>query len=145
MSRLFALFTIILGVAAFSIPVFGQDSGINKAAYQKKLFNLMDANDDGKVTETEFALGVLWGDFQKCDTNNDGKISQAEYNAYPDTSFAFYQLRPRGKDHFTFEDLTTNKHMIRYMHREWKLLLSELGVDKNARHITMANLPEISN
>ena len=145
MSRFLAFIAISLWLASNHGPELRAESGFDKAAYQKKLFNLLDANNDGKVSETEFALGTLWGDFQQCDTNNDEKITRDEYNAHPGTTLAWFQICPKGKDHFTFGDLTKNRQIIRYMHREWKIVLSELKMDKNSRHITKADLPDLSN
>jgi Ca2+-binding EF-hand superfamily protein len=78
--KLFSLVLLVFFLFSFSI-VFAQETA-------KKVFDLMDANQDGKVTKEEFmtfymeyAKKARDARFNRLDTNGDGKISRKEFMA----------------------------------------------------------------
>ena len=80
MKKIISLLSIVILLFSFS-AVFAQETA-------KKVFNRMDANQDGKVTKEEFmtfymeyARKAREARFNRLDTNGDGKISRKEFMA----------------------------------------------------------------
>ena len=112
--------------------------------YQQKLFDLLDADNDGKVTEKEFAVAVLWDEFQKYDKDGDGKVSKAEYDKMPKKEDIWSELDPTGKGYVSFEDCVKNKIVVEDLHKEWQSLLGKLNKRPGSRYITKADLPDLT-
>jgi hypothetical protein len=136
--------TASLAALAIAAPDKGKPSLENQEAYQKELFKRIDANSDGKVTEREFAVMVLWDEFKKADTDSDGKVTKAEYAAIKDKKKDLWsKLDTKGKGHVTFEDCCKNPTIVAGLKDDWNELLSELG-KKGVKHLTLADLPDLT-
>ena len=68
----------------------GGDKGGDKPKHQKKPFEEVDANKDGKISLDEFKAAMPKLDpakaeefFKKKDANSDGSLTPDEYNAEP--------------------------------------------------------------
>jgi Ca2+-binding EF-hand superfamily protein len=102
--KLFSLLTFVFILFSCSI-VFAQET-------PKKVFDLMDANQDGKVTKKEFmtfyleyATKIREARFDQLDTNGDGKISRKEFMAVQ-----IEEAKKIGK--FRFQRIDANKDGI---------------------------------
>ena len=57
------------------------------------MFQMMDANGDGKISPAEHAAGAMMM-FQKMDANGDGKVTPAEMDAFHDKMTAGKKAKP---------------------------------------------------
>ena len=114
------------------------------AKYQKKLFALIDSDDDGKVTEKEFAIIVLWDEFRRYDADGDSKVSKAEFMQSAVDKSLYGELDRDGKGHITFEDCLGSKTIVKSLHDEWLSLLKQTGNKPAQKFLTLADLPEIT-
>ena len=112
--------------------------------YQKKLFALLDDNNDGKVSEREFAVVVLWDDFKRYDADSDGKVSKAEYMRLTDDKDLYSELDPEGKGHITFKDCFGSKTVIKELHKKWLDLLKKTGNKPTQKYIKLSDLPDVT-
>ena len=112
--------------------------------YQKKLFALLDGNDDGKVTEKEFAVAVLWDDFQRFDADDDGKVSKAEFMRMAEDKSIYDELDPDGKGHITFKDCFGSKTVVEDLHKKWLELLKETGNEATKKSLKLSDLPDLT-
>jgi hypothetical protein len=138
---------ITLVATAFAVPLSAAEEASPEAqeAYQRKLFAHLDSNSDGKVTEREFAVAVLWEEFLRFDTNQDGKITKAEYVALEKSKDIWVELDPSGSGAVTFKDCFDSKTVIDDLRAEWKALTSKLRKGRgDVRHFTLDDLPDLT-
>ncbi len=85
------LIIAILAVTALGgFTAMAKEKGGDQPKHQKKAFEEVDANKDGKISLDEFKAALPKLDpakaeeiFKKKDANGDGSISADEYNAEP--------------------------------------------------------------
>lgn len=112
-------------------------------AYQQKLFDLIDANDDGIVNEKEFVVFILWDDFRRYDLNNDGSVTREEYDKISSDKAYFNRIDTDGKGHITFEDCLASPAVAKELHSEWNEALKALGL-KKGDVIKRTDLPDLT-
>ena len=100
-----------------------------KQAEQKKMFDLMDGKKDGKVTEKDFVIFVLYQVFHAYDVNQDGRLTKAEFLTgsanTPEGKNAeaeWAMMDTNGDGVITFEDALKNKNAVAEMQAEFKKL-----------------------
>jgi hypothetical protein len=131
----------VAGVASAAEPVTPKA----KETHQRALFARLDANDDGKVTEREYAVVILWDEFVRYDADKNGKITKAEYEAREKAKNIWDDLDPKGKGYITFKDCFKSKEVIDDLRTEWRSLTSKLGKGtKGVRYFTLADLPDLT-
>lgn len=92
--------------------------------YQRKLFKQMDENSDGKVTEKEFVVMVLYAVFIE-ESGKDGTLSKKEYfkNSTEKTAKQEWALMdPEGKGSIKFKDVFKNTIAINDLKKEFRKL-----------------------
>ena len=99
------------------------------AAFQKEFFKTLDANNDGKVTEKDFVIFVLYQVFHAFDTDNNERLTQAEFlkgsAKTPEGKNAaaeWAMMDTDGNGVITFKDSLKNKNAIDEMRTEFKKL-----------------------
>ena len=65
----------------------------------QKMFQALDSNHDGKVTEQEFAAHISSESFRLLDQNHDGKISKPEWTEKETRKTSEALFRSLDKDH----------------------------------------------
>lgn len=113
------------------------------AEYQKDLFKAIDLNNDGKVTEREFVIAVLYDTFAS-HADKNGRVSRKDYfkwvKQHPeiDGEKEYALMDPKNKGYIIFADVLRNTIAIEDMETEFRKL------DKKRKgYITMKDLPEI--
>ena len=134
------------GALALPLAVDAERPGKeDQEKYQRELFARIDADSDGKVTEREFGVAVLWDDFRRYDANGDGKVSKAEYDAQEKSEDIWSELDAEGKGYVTFKDCLKSAKVRAALHDDWKRLTSKLGKgDKAVPYITIEDLPDLT-
>ena len=123
-------------VAAFAVgTVESQDIQPS----QNKIFNILDANNDGKVTEKEFVITGLNEIFQSFDLDSSGKVSKKEFMEataeHEIDAAAEWAAMSRGADEITFKQSLRNKVAVEEMKGYFK------EVDKTGKgYITIKDL-----
>ena len=99
------------------------------AAFQKEFFKTLDANNDGKVTEKDFVIFVLYQVFHAFDTDNNERLTKAEFlkgsAKTPEGKNAaaeWAMMDTDGNGVVTFKDSLKNKNAIDEMRTEFKKL-----------------------
>lgn len=140
-----SILPLLAATALWSNPALAQEvpTPEQQAEYQRKIFELVDANNDGKITENEFAVITLWDDFRIYDANGDGKVTKAEYDKVPKEEDLWTQLDPAGAGYVTFESCLKSPVVIKALRDDWKNLLKTLN-RPGAAYITKADLPDLA-
>lgn len=86
------------------------------AEYQKKLFQQVDADADGKLTQKEFVVAALYDIYIRQDLDRSGKLSKAEFvkSFKEDTDVeAEWAMMDADKDGvIEFKDIFKNKNAV---------------------------------
>jgi hypothetical protein len=114
-----------------------------RKVHQHKLFGLIDANQDGVVSEKEFSTYILREEFRLYDKDGDSRISKEEYMKMATDKAYYATLDPTGKGYVTFEDLNANTSIKTHLRAEWKKALKALKLE-NAKVIKRSDLPDIT-
>lgn len=117
---------------ALAALIFGSGALLraeDKQADQMKMFDIMDGKKDGKVTQDEFVIFVLYQIFQEYDTNHDKRLSKAEFLKgcahTPEGKNAeaeWAMMDSNGTGTITFKDALKNKNAVAEMQAEFKKL-----------------------
>ena len=127
---------IIIALAAFAaiglcptIATSAEPTPEEVKEYQAKLFKRIDHDGDGKVTEKEFVVAILYAVFTE-EAGKDGKLTKDEYftNSTEKTAKEEWALMdPEGTGEITFEDVFKNTLALDDLKKKFKKL------DKNGR------------
>ena len=115
-----------------------------KQAYQRELFKRVDHDKDGKVTEKEFVVAVLYDVFATEDKDGDGKVTKEQALAAATVSKEraeeeYAIMDQEGKGYLVFGDLFRSKTALDDLRKDWKKL------DKKGKgHITLEDLPDLT-
>jgi Ca2+-binding EF-hand superfamily protein len=111
----------------------------NPMAHQRKVFEEIDVDKDGKMTEAEFVNYELRRRFERADVNKDGRLSKEEYLASIKNEVgerqanSGWKLINGGKKFVTVEDVMHNERAAKEISGEFKKL------DRTGRgYVTMA-------
>ena len=115
-----------------------------RAAYQKKLFDLADEKKDGKVTEKEFVIFLMYTmftDYSKGDkTLTREQFMKADPGTEAKNAAEWKMMDAKGKGFVTFREALRNKPAIEEMQAEFRKL------DKSSKgYITVKDLPSVGN
>lgn len=111
----------ILGLSAATATAKDPTSADAKE-YQRKLFKQLDEDGDGKITEKEFIVTVLYAVFAE-EAGKDGKLTKKEYfeNSTENTAKAEWALMdPNGKGEIEFKDVFKNTIAINDLKKEFR-------------------------
>ncbi len=95
-------------------------------ARDRKSFEEIDVNKDGRVSEAEFVNYELRRRFERADVNKDGRVSKKEYidsikNVVGEKQAKVeWKLINRGKDYLTIEDVMRNDDATKEISAEFK-------------------------
>jgi Ca2+-binding EF-hand superfamily protein len=98
------------------------------ATHNRRVFEEMDSNKDGRLTETEFVNFELRRRFEAADVNKDGRLSRDEFVASvkneesEQQARAEWKLLNRGKEFVTLDDLVSNAGAAREVSAEFRKL-----------------------
>jgi Ca2+-binding EF-hand superfamily protein len=88
MKKMMIALLALMALGGFSAIAEDKAAGGDKPKHQKKTFEEVDSNKDGKISLDEFKAAMPKLDpakaeeyFKKKDTNADGSLSPEEYNA----------------------------------------------------------------
>jgi Ca2+-binding EF-hand superfamily protein len=111
----------------------------NPSSHQRKIFEEIDVDKDGKLTEAEFVNYELRRRFEQADVNKDGRLSKEEYLASVKNQVGERQANVEwklingGKESVTVEDVLHSEGAANEISGEFKKL------DRDGRgYITMA-------
>lgn len=111
--------------------------------YQRELFNITDLNKDGRVSEREFVVTVLYDTFASF-ADEKGRASKAVYfewiKQHPevDAKKEYAMMDSENKGYLVFADVLKNTIAIKEMEKEFKKLDR-----KNKGYITLKDLPDL--
>ena len=123
---------------AVALSAWAGDSGTDIDS-QEKIFKILDANSDGKVTEKEFVITGLHEIFVSFDLDGSGKVSKKEYVEatvkHEIDQDAEWAAMSRGSDEITFKQSLRNKVAVKELQGYFK------EIDKKGKgFVTMNDL-----
>lgn len=123
---------------AASLTVLAGEGG-KLTESQEKYFDILDANDDGKVTEREFVITGLYDIFRSFDLDGSGKVSRKEFfkatRKHDIDHEAEWTAMSRGTAEISFKDSLRNEVAIEEMESHFRKL------DKRGKgNVTRADL-----
>ncbi len=123
---------------AIALSAWSGEDGVGTSS-QQKVFNALDANGDGRVTEKEFVITGLHEIFKSFDLDGNGKVSRKEFmkatKGHKIDHKAEWAAMSRGADEISFKDSLRNKVAVAEMRQHFR------KVDKRGRgYVTMRDL-----